>query len=288
MAVAQCPASCGELIQGWILDSEKLISCPIDWYSTVEVRSGAPLADERPLSRAMINQVLALFHYPVKMSQSLRLEIHSTIPIAKGMASSTADIAATAVATAHHLGHTLDEATLAKLCVALEPTDSTIFRQLTLFDHNDASTQEACAAQPKIDVLVLESPETLRTEDYHRTPRRAGLLAGAPMLKQAWEKVRLACASHDPILLGEAATLSAIASQPLLPKPHFSTLLDVAEACDLYGINVAHSGSVVGLLLDRRKHDVEQVRWHLGKKHLTAHWPEQHLLTMVEGGVTLL
>ncbi|HAD0256910.1 GHMP kinase, partial [Salmonella enterica subsp. enterica serovar Anatum] len=34
MAVAQCPASCGELIQGWILGSEKLVSCPVDWYST--------------------------------------------------------------------------------------------------------------------------------------------------------------------------------------------------------------------------------------------------------------
>ncbi len=60
------------------------------------------------------------------------------------MASSTADIAATAVATAHHLGHLLDEPTLARLCVALEPTDSTLFRQLTLFDHNTAATQIAC------------------------------------------------------------------------------------------------------------------------------------------------
>lgn len=37
VAVAQCPASCGELIQGWILGSEKLVSCPVDWYSTVAV-----------------------------------------------------------------------------------------------------------------------------------------------------------------------------------------------------------------------------------------------------------
>ncbi len=50
----------------------------------------------------------------------------------------------TAVATAHHLGHLLDEPTLARLCVALEPTDSTLFRQLTLFDHNTAATQIAC------------------------------------------------------------------------------------------------------------------------------------------------
>jgi L-threonine kinase len=53
------------------------------------------------------------------------------------------------------------------------------------------------------------------------------------------------------MLLGEAATISAIASQRLLPKPGFDALLELVESAGLYGLNVAHSGSVVGLLLDR-------------------------------------
>ncbi|MBN6046169.1 L-threonine kinase [Citrobacter sp. ku-bf4] len=285
MAVAQCPASCGELIQGWIMGSEKLVSCPVDWYSTVEVSTGSPLADERPLSRAMVNRLLEHWDYPAHLSQDIRVSIHSTIPIAKGMASSTADIAATAVATAQHLGHQLDESTLAQLCVSLEPTDSTVFQQLTLFDHNDASTQIACDAQPALDLLVLESPQTLRTADYHRIPRQAGLHAGAPALKRAWEKVQEACAQQNPYRMGEAATLSAIASQMLLPKPDFDALLSLVEECDLYGVNVAHSGSVVGLMLDRQRHDVDYVKWLLTRNRLTEHWPEQHLLRMVSGGV---
>ncbi|ENF6040923.1 L-threonine kinase [Citrobacter amalonaticus] len=285
MAVAQCPASCGELIQGWIMGSEKLISCPVDWYSTVEVSTGSPLADERPLSRAMVNRLLEHWDYPAHLSQDIRVSIHSTIPIAKGMASSTADIAATAVATAQHLGHQLDESTLAQLCVSLEPTDSTVFQQLTLFDHNDASTQIPCDAQPALDLLVLESPQTLRTADYHRIPRQAGLHAGAPALKRAWEKVQEACAQQNPYRMGEAATLSAIASQMLLPKPDFDALLSLVEECGLYGVNVAHSGSVVGLMLDRQRHDVDYVKWLLARNRLTEHWPEQHLLRMVSGGV---
>ncbi|MDU1876433.1 L-threonine kinase [Citrobacter sp.] len=287
MAVAQCPASCGELIQGWILGSEKLVSCPVEWYSTVEVTSGSPLEEERPLSRAMVNRLLQHWQYPAQMSQDIRIDVQSTIPIAKGMASSTADIAATAVATAHHLGHHLDEPTLAQLCVSLEPTDSTVFRKLTLFDHNDASTQIACEAQPQLDLLVLESPETLRTADYHRIPRHSGLQAGAPALRRAWEKVQEACISQNPYRMGEAATLSAIASQLLLPKPDFDSLLALVEECDLYGVNVAHSGSVVGLMLDRTRHDVDYIKWMLTQKKLTVHWPEQHLLRMVAGGVEL-
>ncbi|NDO80298.1 GHMP kinase [Citrobacter sp. NCU1] len=287
MAVAQCPASCGELIQGWILGSEKLVSCPVDWYSTVEVRSGSPLVDERSLSRTMVDRVLAHFNHPAHWSQEIRVDVHSTIPVAKGMASSTADIAATALATAHHLGHTLNESTLAQLCVSLEPTDSTVFRQLTLFDHNDASTQIACEAQPQLDLLVLESPVTLRTSDYHRIPRLDRLHAGEAALQQAWEKVQEACITQNPRRMGEAATLSAIASQMLLPKPDFNTLLSLVEECDLYGVNVAHSGSVVGLMLDRERHDVDYIQWTLAERKLTSHWPEQHLLRMVNGGVEL-
>ena len=104
MSVARCPGSCGELIQGWILGSEKLVSCPIDWYSTVEVCDGIPRADERPLTRAMVEALLVHFGFPQALSPTLRIEVDSTLPIAKGMASSTADIAATAVAAAHHLG----------------------------------------------------------------------------------------------------------------------------------------------------------------------------------------
>lgn len=145
VAVAQCPASCGELIQGWILGSEKLVSCPVDWYSTVAVTAAPPLVNERPLSRAMVERVLAHWQYPAHWSNEIRVDVRSSIPVAKGMASSTADIAATAVATAHHLGHSLDETTLAQLCVSIEPTDSTVFHQLTLFDHNNAVTQATAA-----------------------------------------------------------------------------------------------------------------------------------------------
>lgn len=144
VAVAQCPASCGELIQGWILGSEKLVSCPVDWYSTVEVETGVPRKRRAAAVAGDGRPAAGPLGLPPALSQQIRITLHSTIPVAKGMASSTADIAATAVATAHHLGHLLDEPTLARLCVALEPTDSTLFRQLTLFDHNTAATQIAC------------------------------------------------------------------------------------------------------------------------------------------------
>ncbi|WP_411899801.1 hypothetical protein [Salmonella enterica] len=55
--------------------------------------------------------------------------------------------------------------------------------------------------------------------------------------------------TQSPLRLGEAATLSAIACQTLLPKPGFTALLSLVEEVDLYGLNVAQIGSVGGLML---------------------------------------
>lgn len=285
MAVAQCPASCGELIQGWISGSEKLISCPVGLYSTVEVRAGKPADDERPLMRAMVNQLLRHWGYPAQWGNSLRINLHSTIPVAKGMASSTADIAATAQATARYFDTPLSEHELARLCVSLEPTDSTPFRKLTLFDHNEGSAQTAGRIQPDVDILVLESPDTLQTSAYHRIDRHAALLTSAPQLALAWEKVQRACQSGSPTLLGEAATLSAVASQQILPKPGFSRVLKLVEKYALFGVSVAHSGSVMGVMLNRKEHDVEAVIAELQQGEGKTLWPQMYVLPMVEGGV---
>ena len=85
--------------------------------------------------------------------------------------------------------------------------------------------------------------------------------------------------------LGEATTLSALASQLILPKPGLNALLNIVEGMGLYGVNVAHSGSVVGLLLDRHQHDVEKVSKAVSASDTEGVWPRHHLLKVTSGGV---
>ncbi len=286
MAEARCPASCGELIQGWILGGEKLISCPINWYSHVSITEGKPLPSERPRMRQMVNLILNAFGEPTDLTKGLCIELESTIPVAKGLASSTADIAATAKATAALLGQSLSHEVIAQLCVKLEPTDSTLFDCLTLFDHQTAQTQVTFQWKPDLDILLLESPLNLLTEDYHRLDRHSLLIEQADKLDASLRQFQLADAQQDYYRLGEAATLSAIACQPILPKPLFQPLLDLVEHTGIYGLNVAHSGSVIGLLLDRRLHDVDYLYWALSQAPFVQHYPHLHLVKMASGGVS--
>ncbi len=285
MASARCPASCGELIQGWIAGGEKLISCPIDWYSEVEVSEGEPAGGERPLSRRMLQQVIGYFGYHGDHIPPLRIDCRSTIPVAKGLASSTADIAAVAVATARFLHGTLDERQLADLCLRLEPTDSTVFSALTLFDHRHGRCRIAHAWLPEVEILILESPDTLTTAAFHRRIGKDRLQQQADRLDRAWQLFQAACRSQSPRRLGEATTLSAIASDLLLPKPAFARLLRLVEQHDLYGINVAHSGTVVGLLMDPRRHDADRLLASLRETGILRLYPYQHRHRMVSGGV---
>ncbi|MDE9448526.1 GHMP kinase, partial [Xenorhabdus bovienii] len=68
MAEACCPASCGELLQGWLLGGEKLISCPINWFSCVSVSEGTPIRHERQRMRQMVNLLLDYWQIPLKFS----------------------------------------------------------------------------------------------------------------------------------------------------------------------------------------------------------------------------
>ncbi|MGS9097669.1 L-threonine kinase, partial [Salmonella enterica subsp. enterica serovar Infantis] len=75
-------------------------------------------------------------------------------------------------------------------------------------------------------------------------------IASSATFQYALNLVQESCITQFTLRLGEAATLSAIDSQTLLPKPGFNALLSLVEEIDLYGLNLAHSGSVVGLMLD--------------------------------------
>ncbi|SFN65943.1 GHMP kinase [Xenorhabdus japonica] len=285
MAEASFPASCGELLQGWLFGGEKLISCPINWFNCISVSEGVPAPHERPRMRQMVNLLLDYWQEPPELTSGLRIEYQSTIPLAKGMASSTADIAATAQATAKLLGKSLSSADLAQLCVKLEPTDSTIFRQLTLFDHLTAQTQISFDWQPDIDILLLESPQTVLTEEYHRQDRQSQLQNNVSLLQQAWLQFNTANQRHDNYRLGEACTLSAIANQSILPKPCFHQLKDLVEQTGIYGLNVAHSGSVVGLLFNSHHHDVNYLCWQLHQKKISEYYPKIYQVKLITGGV---
>lgn len=211
----------------------------------------------------MMHQALSLtlthFNEPNIPVDQFDVQRESTLPIAKGMASSTADIAATILATSRCLNRPIDDETIARLAATLEPTDSVMFPSLALFDHNRGQLISRHPAITDTELVILEGLQTLQTSDYHRKRCTSSLLAAADKLDQAWRHFQYASDTNSPDALGIATTLSAVASQHIQPKPQFQQLLRLVEQFDLYGFNTAHSGSVIGLLVNPHHHDIDHL-----------------------------
>ncbi|MEW9122158.1 MAG: hypothetical protein AB2421_05545 [Thermotaleaceae bacterium] len=287
---AICPASCGELLQGRIGESEKLISYPIDLYATATLwESKTPTASSsRKKAVLAMHKTIAYYGEPLKIGENLSLEIESSIPIAKGMASSTADIAATIVATAKLLGKNIEGDELGKLCVQIEPTDSTIFPALTLFDHLKGIRIESFDWIPRINVLVLESDQLLDTQDFRKNDYYKERLENQSKIEEAYSIFKKACDTQNVLELGKAAILSALTNQNILPKEKLEDIIQIALDEGCCGVNVAHSGTVLGILFDKTKVDEEILRRKLLEKGVYKRYPRDYVTQIVAGGVKII
>lgn len=180
------------------------------------------------------------------------LTIESAIPIGHGYGSSTADVIASIRAVAAAAGIVLRQSTVAQLAVAAEDASDAIAYndQALLFAH-----REGCV----IEYFRGEFPPLLVVGFRHGSDQPIDTLrmARARYTSEEIETFRVlrglaqrSIKHQDPRLLGRVATMSACISQMHLPKPYFDTVLELARRHGACGIQVAHSGTLIGILLD--------------------------------------
>ena len=68
---------------------------------------------------------------------------------------------------------------------------------------------------------------------------------------------RRAVSHQDPRLLGKLASCSAWISQRHLPKPQFHEFVQLAEAHGACGVQVSHSGTLIGAMFDATQSGLE-------------------------------
>ena len=116
------PGSCGELLQGWHGGEPFLVTCPIARYTTV--RASATLQGLVGLGEKS-RRALQLYLREAGIEKlPFGMRLTSELPRGKGMASSSADIAAVLAAASHALGQLLAPEALLRLAVQVEPTDA--------------------------------------------------------------------------------------------------------------------------------------------------------------------
>jgi uncharacterized protein involved in propanediol utilization len=69
---------------------------------------------------------------------------------------------------------------------------------------------------------------------------------------------RRAIHAQDADLLGHVATASARINQRYLPKQHFDVLLHISRDAGACGVQVAHSGNLMGVLINAKEPDAAE------------------------------
>jgi uncharacterized protein involved in propanediol utilization len=187
------------------------------------------------------------------------LKVHHDVMPAVGMGSSTSDVVATIRAVADCAGTRLPEATVARLAVEAETASDSIMieDQVVLFAQRDGVTIETlgvclpplvvvgCDTEGSgIGVETLAHPAAVYDDDE---------ISAFRVLRTA---LRRAVVCDDLVLLGQVATASARINQRYLKAGHFDDLIEICRCTGGVGVQVAHSGTIAGVMFDGTDADV--------------------------------
>ncbi|MFD9868624.1 GHMP kinase [Streptomyces niveus] len=270
-------ASChhGEILQGVFLDARgrrcaALVTLPLTGLGTraeAVLRPDAPpgrhSVDPPDRTKALRAAVLTLRECRARRPQvalcGLELRLSGDVPLGLGMGSSSSDVIAAVRAVADACGLCLPSRTVARIAVRAERASDPLMldgRPL-LFAQREGRVLEvlgdalppavvvgcALGAGRPVDTLSLPAP-ACGDDDVRAYERLRSLL-------------RRAVAEGDTRLLGHVSTESARRAQRVLRHPEFDRLTRVAERTGAVGVQIAHSGSVAGLLFDPAATDLK-------------------------------
>lgn len=282
-----CPASCGELIQGQLEHKEFLSSYCVGLYSKATIKectSHKPLHHIYPKATKAMTEVFRKFGQEKNLDK-ISLEIMSNIPRSKGMASSSADIGAVIGACSSYLGVDIDSQTASELAAEIEPTDSIFFEDLVVMDPLKGKLIKSLKMPENLKTIILEPPAKVNTLDTRRDPHYRNFKKNnIPHYKQVLKDFELACINNDMDMFGKAINKSSSLNDSLLPKPHLEIITEISMSLGAYAVNVAHSGSIMGVIIDCLDEEQKYINEFI-KNNFGKYFGRMYCLPIIKGGI---
>ena len=222
--IAKAPASCGELVEGVLDETPFLVTAPISMYAVATVSdqfTGVHGLGEK--AEEALRRTLA---HIGKDSLPFGIRLDSEIPQGKGMASSSADIAAVSYAAARALGRELTGREIMDIAIAIEPSDGIAFAGLSHVSHTTGELFGQYSNVPLLAVSIFDVGGIVDTIAYYQSKGNRGSQDAAyrQMLTTVGQAFRTE-GDRQEMLLGQAATASARLNQEHLEKPQLDAFI---------------------------------------------------------------
>lgn len=242
--------SFGELLQGQVEPGlDFLVTLPIRWraeacFGTFPGASGLSVEPRhKTKSRRFAALLLAELGLPVHGF----LRLNGRLPEGKGLASSSADLVATARAIADHFAVPVPEELMLRCMARIEPSDGVMFDEVVVFAHRQVRLLERLGSVPPLVIVSVDEGGQVDTVAYNRT---RGPVGHGEVYRHLLDDLRAALSAGDLAAVGRIATRSAVLNQAQAAKRHLGALIRISEECGALGVVAAHSGTCVGVLLD--------------------------------------
>lgn len=182
-----------------------------------------------------------------------RLEVQSHLPPGWGLGSSTSDVVAAIHATCDALSVNLKPELVGEFAVKAEiASDSLMFgNRAVVFAHREGKVIEDLGGPlPPLEVLGFNTDSNGRGIDTLMLCPAQYSWREIESFRPLIGYMRKAICLQSPSIVSKVATASARINQSHLPKPSFDHLEKICEKVQSLGLQVAHSGTVAGLLFD--------------------------------------
>lgn len=251
----------GELLQGALPGPESgdgegrfLVTLPVARWSTARFElwahdSGLVVSPATKTKAASLARTL-LAELGCAVSGSLVLR--SSIPEGKGLASSSADLTATARAVMAAAERPVDSRRLGEMLAAIEPTDGVLHPGIVAFDHRRGVHLSTLGTLPSLEVVAVDQGGHVDTVAFNRNATGYDA-AERRLYERLLAGLSTAVARGDLAAVGEISTRSAALNQVRMPNRNFGAMLDACRVVGGLGVVACHSGTMVGILLDPRQ-----------------------------------
>jgi len=262
IGIAKAPGSCGELVQGMLNGESFHVSCPINLYSQVRVvldgKGKVVGPPDRWKTKEAIKKTLKFLS---KRNLGASFKIDSKIPLGKGLASSTADIGAASFAIACALGEEISPQEIVKIALSIEPTDGTLFEGIVIFDHRKGTLLfKFLGKVPDMEIFVIDLGGKVDTLEFNKKDLTKINQKREGEIREALKLVERGIKGKDSELIAKGATISAFINQKILYKPDLNQIWEISQEAGALGVNVAHSGTVVGILSEPNRVNFRELK----------------------------
>lgn len=251
--VGRAPGTFGELLQGALPanDRDFLVTFPIQNWSTAVFRPepGRCEVEVRPAHKHKSRRLAETTLRALDIAGGGVLDLYSSLPEGKGLASSSADLVATARAVADAYGRNLDAPGIESLLRTIEPTDGVMYEGIVAFYHREVRLREFLGHLPPMTVIAHDEGGTIDTIGFNRMRKPFGQTEKEEYA-QLLDTLAVAVREVDLATVGRVATRSAEMNNARNPRLDFDRLLRACREIDGFGLVVAHSGTALGILLD--------------------------------------